>query len=298
MEVRGTLRNNPYKRNAFLVHYCMFSSYAFLFLILFSTAFIAGCCVNCPRAVPPTDGEPPETLVFYTVQVVNTFPHDPQAFTQGLAFADGFLYEGTGMHGASCLKKVALETGETLQRVDLGRSYFGEGIALQGDRIIQLTWKNQTAFIYDRKTFESKGKYSYLGEGWGLTFDGSRFILSDGTAQLRFLDKDSFQPLSSLYVRDGQKLIKNLNELEFIDGKVFANIWREERIAIIDPETGYVTAWIDLTGLLTKEERKHVDVLNGIAWDASGERLFVTGKYWPKLFEIQLVEQRSIPYPQ
>lgn len=267
------------------------------FVLLCASLLTTGCCLNCSTVLPPAEGEPPENIVFYGYEVVNTYPHDPKAFTQGLVYSGGFLYEGTGLNGSSSIRKVALETGEVLQRVGLARAYFGEGIAVDGKRLVQLTWKNQVGFIYNLDSFEKTGDFSYLGEGWGLTYDGERFIMSDGSTKLRFLEGNNFQQTGQVYVRYGDSPVKNINELEFVEGTVYANIWREDRVAMIDPASGYVTAWLDLSGLLTDEESKQADVLNGIGWDAAGKRLFVTGKLWPKLFEIRLVEQRRAPYP-
>ncbi len=264
-------------------------------LVVATTLF--GCCVACEPPLPPADQPPPETIVFYAYEVINEFPHDPEAFTQGLDYADGFLYEGTGLYGASSIRQVALETGEVLRIKELPRAYFGEGVTVHNGRLVQLTWKSQTGFVYDLETFDRVGDFNYLGEGWGLTHDGRRFIMSDGTTRLRFLDMKTFQPIGELYVRYGDSPVTRLNELEYIDGLVYANIWKEDRIAIICPASGYVVGWVDMTGLLPPEERARVDVFNGIAYDPAGDRIFVTGKLWPKLFEIQLVEARTEPYP-
>jgi len=253
--------------------------------------------LTCAPVLPPSEYPPPDKITFYGYEVVHAYPHDPAAFTQGLVYADGFLYEGTGMHGASSIRKVTLETGEVLQKHSLAPAYFGEGITLHGGRLIQLTWKSQTGFIYDLETFQKTGDFAYLGEGWGLTHDGKKLIMSDGSAKVRLLDSDTFQQAGMLYIRFGDTPVKSINELEYVEGKLYANIWREDHIAVIDPDSGYVTGWIDLSGLLTTEEARKADVLNGIAWDAGGKRLFVTGKNWPKLFEIRLVEKRTEPYP-
>jgi glutaminyl-peptide cyclotransferase len=221
-------------------------------------------------------------------EVVRAYPHDPKAFTQGLEFADGFLYEGTGMNGASGIRKVRLETGEVLQVQKLEERYFGEGITLFGDSIIQLTWKAETGFVYDRKTFERRRSFSYTGEGWGLTHDGKRLIMSDGSSSLRFLDPKTFKETGRLPVTDGGRPVGQLNELEFVKGEIYANIWQTERIARISAKTGEVVRWIDMRGLLSPAETAGVDVLNGIAYDVEGDRLFVTGKWWPKLFEIRI----------
>ena len=221
---------------------------------------------------------------------MRAYPHDPRAFTQGLLFHDGVLYEGTGQWGESSIRKVNLETGEVLQKREIPEAYFGEGIAIAGNRLIELTWRNQKGFVYDLATFEPKAEFTYPGEGWGLTSDGKRLIMSDGTAQLRFLDPATLQETGRITVTAGGQPVNQLNELEWVNGEVWANIWKEDRIARIDPATGKVTGWIDMRGLLSPAERPDPDdVLNGIAYDAKSGRIFVTGKRWPKLFEIQVV---------
>jgi glutamine cyclotransferase len=228
----------------------------------------------------------------YGYEIVNIYPHDPAAFTQGLVFVDGKLYEGTGEEGRSSLREVELETGHVLKKVDVPEPYFGEGIALLNGKIYQLTWQHQVGFVYDAKTFQQVGKFNYSGEGWGLTTDGHSLILSDGSNRIRFLDPDSFRVTKTIAVLDGKLAVNELNELEYVNGEIYANIWHDQRIATIDPQTGRVTGWIDLNGLLppgdvTDEEA----VLNGIAYDEAGKRLFVTGKLWPRLFEIKLKRQ-------
>lgn len=226
----------------------------------------------------------------YTYEIVRVYPHDAMAFTQGLIFLDGYLYEGTGLEGRSSLRKVQLESGSVLQRYDLPRQYFGEGIVNWKDRIIGLTYTTQVGFVYDLKTLQPLKQFRYRGEGWGLTQDGRRLIMSDGTAQLRFWDPETLAELGRLNVTDRGEPVVHLNELEWVKGEIFANIWLTDRIARIDPATGRVTGWIDLTGLLPPGDRipGYTDVLNGIAYDAQRDRLFVTGKRWPKLFEIKI----------
>jgi len=221
-------------------------------------------------------------------RVVRVYPHDPEAFTQGLVYLDGFLYEGTGLNGRSSIRKVKLENGEVVQIQKVDSQYFGEGIAVKGDTIYELTWQSEIGFIYDRATFTRKGTFNYKGEGWGLTHDGQRLIMSDGTAFLRFLDPVTLKELSRIQVKDGTSPVGNLNELEYVKGDILANVWQSHRIARISPKTGRVIAWLDLEGLLTPREAQQADVLNGIAYDAAGDRLFVTGKLWPKLFEIKI----------
>jgi glutaminyl-peptide cyclotransferase len=227
-------------------------------------------------------------------KVVRTYPHDRTAFTQGLEYRAGVLYESTGLHGRSSLRKVKLETGEVLQRTELSPDYFAEGITILNAKIVQLTYKTEVGFVYDQPTFKVVRQFKYPGEGWGLTNDGTRLYMSDGSEQIRFWDPNTLQETQRLTVRDGGTVVKWLNELEFIRGEIYANIWMTNKIARISPKDGHVTGWIDLTGLLTPaEEASGVDVLNGIAYDPMGDRLFVTGKLWPKLFEIKLVPRTA-----
>ena len=225
----------------------------------------------------------------YGYRVLAVYPHDPNAFTQGLIYYQGNLYESTGLYGRSSIRYVDLETGQILQQQALASSYFGEGLALYNDRLYQLTWQAHTGFMYDRATLQPTGTFTYTTEGWGLTYDGQWLIMSDGTPNLYFRDPDTFQLHHTITVHDETGPVWNLNELEYIQGQVFANVWQTDRIARIDPSTGRVTAWIDLQGLLPPEDQANAHVLNGIAWDETGQRLFVTGKLWPKLFQIQLV---------
>jgi glutaminyl-peptide cyclotransferase len=223
-------------------------------------------------------------------QVVHVYPHDPQAFTQGIAFADGVLYEGTGLNGRSTVRTVKLENGEVLKVHKVAEQYFGEGIAVWRDRIFELTWRSGTGFIYDRNTLERVGTFTYAGEGWGLTHDGARLIMSDGSAFLRFLDPDTQRETGRVQVRDGGVPVEHLNELEFVKGEVLANVWQTERVVRIDPKTGRVLGWIDFAGLLSPgDAARGVDVMNGIAYDAANDRLFVTGKLWPRLFEVRIL---------
>jgi len=226
----------------------------------------------------------------YTFKLVKVFPHDPAAFTQGLAYRDGFFYEGTGLNGQSSLRKVRLETGEVVQRVDLTSDFFGEGITLLRNEVVQLTWQSQTGFIYNLSDFKLLRTFSYSGEGWGLATNGRDFFMSDGTAQIRVLDGDTLAEKRRIHVHDGDKPIDQLNELEFVEGEIFANVWQTNRIARISPQSGKVIGWVDLTALLPPVY--HLEsgaVLNGIAYDPDHRRLFVTGKLWPSVFQIQLV---------
>jgi glutamine cyclotransferase len=232
----------------------------------------------------------------YTFKIVHTFPHDPAAYTQGLAFRDGFLYEGTGRNGTSSLRKVRLETGEVIQRRELPQEYFGEGIALIGNEVVQLTWKSQVGFVYDVSDFRLLRQFSYTGEGWGLATNGREVFMSDGTPEIRVLDIDTLKEKRRFTVRDDGIAVRELNELEFVEGELFANVWQTDRIARISPQTGQVVGWIDLSGILSSIYRRERDaVLNGIAYDAKQKRLFVTGKLWPSIFEIKIVEIKVVP---
>ena len=230
----------------------------------------------------------------YGYKVINTFPHDKTAFTQGLVVQNGVLYESTGLNGSSTLRRVDLATGKVLQQQKVDAKYFAEGLTEWKGALLQLTWKDGIGFVYDRTTFAFKQTFRYSGEGWGLTHDDTRLILSDGqaTGALRFLDPSTFIETGRVIVKDQGVPVANLNELEYVNGEVFANIWQTDRVARINPSTGNVAGWVDLSGLLTPAERMAADVLNGIAYDATTKRLFVTGKLWPKLFEIQLVPKK------
>ncbi len=253
-----------------------------------AVAFLALAAILGGTAVSALQRREPVTAPVSRFEVVKVYPHDPQAFTQGLVFSGGVLYEGTGLNGRSGIRKVKLENGEVLQVQALEQRHFGEGIALVDDAIVQLTWQSGVGFVYDRTTFQRTRTFSYPGEGWGLTYDGTRLIMSDGSATLRFLDPETLQQTGKLQVHDGSRPVERLNELEVVKGEIFANIWQTDRIARISPKTGLVTGWIDLAGLLDPRDAHGVDVLNGIAYDAKADRLFVTGKLWPKLFEIRI----------
>jgi glutamine cyclotransferase len=229
----------------------------------------------------------------YGYEIVKTYPHDPKAFTQGLVYENGMLYEGTGLNGQSSVRRVELATGKVLQLQRLSAEYFGEGIVICNNKLIQLTWQNKVGFVYDKTSFTLLRQFPYATEGWGITHDGKRLIMSDGSDTLFFLDPLTYKRLGTLKVRDKDQPVFNLNELEYIKGEIYANVWQQDYIARISPKTGQVLGWIDLRGLLSPEDRQRpVDVLNGIAYDAKGDRLFVTGKLWPKLFEIRLVEKQ------
>ncbi len=222
-------------------------------------------------------------------EVIKAYPHDGTAFTQGLIYVDGTLYESTGLNGQSSIRKVDLATGKVLQKQSVDPAHFAEGLTEWDGKLIQLTWQSGIGFIYDRATLRLKGTFNYSGEGWGLTHDGNRLILSDGSANLRFLNPDSFREIGRVVVRDHGAPVQDLNELEFVKGEVYANVWHTNRIARISPATGEVLGWIDLSGLISQRLLPHSEaVLNGIAYDSANDRLFVTGKLWPKLFEIRV----------
>lgn len=243
--------------------------------------------LSCQTGIRPPREEGKTASTQY--EVINTFPHDTHAYTQGLLFTNGALLESTGREGQSSLRQVELQTGKVLNQVNVPRPYFAEGLALLNGKLYQLTWQHGVGFIYDAATFDKLGEFKYYGEGWGLTTDGSSLILSDGSHRLRFLDPETLTVTKTINVLDRGRPIDRLNELEYIKGEIYANIWHEDRIARIDPNTGNVKSWIDLSGLSNLSEATDKEgVLNGIAYDPTGDRLFVTGKLWPKLFEIRL----------
>lgn len=244
--------------------------------------------VHGEAAERPMPGKTP----WYGYRVIRSHPHDRQAFTQGLFYADGCLYEGTGLHGRSSLRKVDPASGRVLKEIRLAPSYFGEGITALGDRIVQVTWLSRVGFVYDKKSFRLLKRFTYPHEGWGITHDGKRLIMSDGTSILHLLDPTDFHETAVISVFDDRGPVAGLNELEYIQGAIYANVWPTDQIAVIDPGTGRITAWIDLKGLLDARDAPGADVLNGIAYDAKGDRLFVTGKLWPKVFEVKIVKGR------
>ncbi len=268
-------------------------------IVCLSISLLAACG-SAPTATPvaelltatptATAAAPTPVARDFTYQIVNAYPHDRNAFTQGLVFEGGVLYEGTGRHGYSSLRRVELKSGRVLQIHELPNRFFGEGITVLGERIIQLTWRSGVGFVYDKSSFELLEEFRYPTEGWGLTHDGQRLIMSDGTSALHFLDPETFEEVGRIEVRDGDEPVTRLNELEYVRGEIYANVWQTDRIARIAPDTGEVMGWIELAGLLSAEDRAQpVDVLNGIAYDAANDRLFVTGKLWPRLFEIELL---------
>lgn len=255
----------------------------YVLVLLLAFACCGGVAANADHAIP-VEG----------YRVVHAYPHDPSAFTQGLVYEDGMLYEGTGLNGRSSIRMVDLTTGRVLQEHELPENYFGEGLTDWGNNLIELTWQSHIGFVYDRFSFRVVKTFVYEGEGWGLTHDSKHLIMSDGTSVLRLLDPVSFQKVGQVAVTDAGKPVLELNELEYIHGEIYANVWQTDRIARISPATGKVIAWIDLAGLLPAAQRTNPDaVLNGIAYDSKRNRLFVTGKLWPKLFEIQVVPKAA-----
>lgn len=256
--------------------------------ILIPLICVLAALASAQRTITITPGRHTDTY-----QVVHTYPHDSKAFTQGLIFVDGHLYESTGLTGKSSLRMVDLGTGKVLQKVDLTTEYFGEGLTEWGSNLIQLTWTTHKGFVYDRFSFSQVQTFRYDGEGWGLTHDATQLIMSDGTAYLRFLDPKTFRVTRRVQVVDeAGHGVDQLNELEYVHGEIYANIWQTDQIVRISPRTGKILGWIDLGGIIDKSELEGSGaVLNGIAYDAAGDRLFVTGKLWPKLFEIKVVPQ-------
>ncbi len=253
-------------------------------------ALVAVLVVGGVLAVTLSHGQAPNTPVpptQYTYQIVKTYPHNNTSFTEGLVFNDGALYESTGGYGSSSLRRVNLETGLVEQEILLPTQYFGEGLTIVNDSLVQLTWQNNIGFTYNKETFGLLGNFSYSTEGWGLTYNGSELIMSDGSSNLTFLDPVTYQKVGQVSVHDGNATVTNINELEFINGDVYANIWQQQKIAIINPQTGTVKGWIELTGIY--QSNNPDDVLNGIAYDAQSNNLFVTGKDWPNIYQITII---------
>lgn len=235
-----------------------------------------------------------EDVPTYSYKIKNSWPHDRRAYTQGLIFHEGVLWESTGQYGESSLRKVELKTGKVIKQISVPRNYFAEGMTVFHNKVFQLTWQEQKGFIYDPDTFQKQGEFTYTGEGWGLTHDNESLIMSDGTDKIRFLDASTLRTTRTISVTDRGEPVYELNELEYIKGEIYANVYQTDRIARIEPKTGKILGWIDLTGLLAVTDRTGgEDVLNGIAYDDKGRRLFVTGKMWPKLFEIEIVKNKA-----
>jgi glutamine cyclotransferase len=258
-----------------------------LAIVLFVVAIL---CVGGVLVVILNLGQTPNdstSPTLYTYQIIKTHPHNTTAFTEGLVFNNGVLYESTGEYGYSSLRQVNLENGVVEQEVLLPNKYFGEGLTVVNESLVQLTWREKIGFIYDKETFSLLGNFSYSSEGWGLTFNGSDLIMSDGTSKLTFINPVTFQQIGQISVHDGNTPVTNINELEFISGYVYANIWMQQKIAIINPQTGTVKGWIDLTGIYQTNNLD--DVLNGIAFDSQTNRLLITGKDWSNLYEITII---------
>lgn len=261
-----------------------------LLTVLFAGVLACSGSSTAKQTLPAPAVE--EEAPVYSYQVINTWPHDTEAYTQGLVFHDGNLFESTGLRGASSLRRVELKTGKVKKKVDVAREYFAEGMTIFGDKIFQLTWQAQKGFVYDLKKFKQEGEFTYEGQGWGLTHDNQSLIMSDGTNRIRFLDPTSFQVQRTISVYEHGQPLTELNELEYIKGEIYANVWKTDRIVRIDPTTGRINAWIDMTGLHHQGDASETEnCLNGIAYDAENDRLFVTGKRWPKMFEIRLVRK-------
>ena len=264
------------------------------FLLLVALPLLASGCaevqtIDVPLLIPPAEMlQNTAHIPVLNVKLVRAYPHDPRAFTQGLEYYAGFLYESTGIAGESTLRKIALDTGKVIRKVDLPPQYFGEGLTIFHGNIYQLTWLSKKGFIYDLRSLRKIAEFPYDGEGWGLTHDDKSLIMSDGTNKIRYIDPVSFSVQRTLEVYAGSEGLVNLNELEYVKGEIFANIWHSPRIARIDPRSGQVRAWIDLTSIVAKEQHSEEAVLNGIAYDKSGDRLFVTGKNWSKVFQIKV----------
>ena len=255
------------------------------FLHLFISLFFLLLSCSTESTAKPVD---------YSYVIVDEYPHDPNAFTQGLAWDNGIVYEGTGLYGKSSLRQVDLQTGTVIRRIENDSNLFGEGVTVFKDRIYQLTWKNKVILHYNKHDFSLIASYSYPREGWGITHDSESIIVSDGTAVLHFLDPYTLVEKKSVTVHDNSANIAFLNELEYIDGKIWANIWKSDRIAIINPVNGEVDGWLDLTGLRDRMDTdKKLDVLNGIMYNQAAKKLYVTGKLWPILFEIKLVRETN-----
>jgi len=233
---------------------------------------------------------PQATVPIYGVDIVHTYPHDASAFTEGLFYLNGFLYESTGLEGHSSIRKVRIDTGQVVQKLDIPKQYFGEGIVHWQGRLISLTWKSHIGFVFDLETFKLQRQFHYEGEGWALTRDDRQIIMSDGTSELRYLNPRTLRETGRIEVTLDGKPVLNVNELEWVKGEIYANVWQTNWIIRIDPRSGHVVGLIDVGGLLKPSDivPGETDVLNGIAYDAKGDRLFVTGKNWPKLFEIRL----------
>jgi glutamine cyclotransferase len=266
-------------------------------VVLASSALLAYLSFRAEPSEPPassvTDQAPAPTqsqsAQKTSYEVVNSYPHDPTAFLQGLVWSDGGFYESTGLYGESTLRRVEFPSGRVLKKINLSPDLFGEGVALVDDHLVQLTWQERRGLVYDRDTFRLVREFAYNVEGWGITFDGTNLIMSDGSSTLTYLDPRAYQPVKKLNVTMNGRPIMQLNELEFIEGEIWSNVWQSDMILRIDPHTGKVTSFLDMRGVLPREFRTgHEDVLNGIAYDAAQKRIFISGKKWPRVIEIKV----------
>jgi len=262
-------------------------------------AILSGCDQSAPTA-PSTSSAAPTAPAFirpagvpvYTYEIVNVYPHDTNAFTEGLDYLNGDLFESTGLYRRSALRRVELKTGRVLQQTNLPAQYFGEGLALLNGKAYQLTYREGKGFVFQLDTFRANLEFNYSGEGWGMTTDGHSLIMTDGTENIRFLDPGTFKETRRITVVADGKPVTNLNELEWVKGELYANVWKTFEILRIDPQTGKILGVVDFSGLLTPDELERAEVFNGIAYDPDGDRLFVTGKFWPKLFEVRLRQKQ------
>ncbi|MEW6207989.1 MAG: glutaminyl-peptide cyclotransferase [Acidobacteriota bacterium] len=267
----------------------------FIITVVIAAIIIATLVVMATREDQPAATEKPAVDKGATMakevsyEVVASYPHDQKAFLQGLVWHDGVFYESTGQFGQSSLRRVEFPSGKVVRKIDLADEYFGEGLAMVGDRLIQLTWQTHIGFVYERDTFRKVGEFKYPTEGWGLCYDGKYLILSDGSDTLTYMDATSFEPVKKLRVTMNNRAVRNLNELEFIEGEIWANVWHEDVVLRINTETGRVSSFLNLAGLHTSDAAAGgEDVLNGIAYDAAQKRIFISGKLWPKIYEIKL----------
>ena len=257
---------------------------------LLAAIFLAAASCSPSTAPAPAATSAAPAVPVFNFQVVNTYPHDKAAFTEGLQFVDGAMYESTGMEGTSWVRRYDLATGAVQAEHVIDKQYFGEGSVVLADKIVSVTWKNQKGFILDRATLAPKGEFTYTGEGWGMTTDGAKVFMSDGSSSIRVMDPGTLAETGAIKVTMNGRPVDQLNELEFIKGEIWANVFQTDRIVRIDPATGKVNSVVYLANLLSPQDRQGVDVLNGIAYDAVGDRIFVTGKYWPKIFEIKIID--------
>lgn len=281
-------KNSRSSTSIIIITIAIIAGLSFGGLLLFKSGSQSAPVRTVPeKPVPEATSPASAKQVLY--DVVNSYPHDSRAFLQGLVWHDGGFYESTGQYGRSTLRRVEFPSGKVVKSISLDSSIFAEGLALVGDRLVQLTWQAQRGFVYDRETFKLIREFTYKTEGWGLAYDGKNLILSDGSDSLTYLDSETFEPVRKLAVKWNGRPVTEINELEFIEGEIWANVWHRDQIIRIDPSTGNVTSYLDMKGILPPDERRDPEaVLNGIAYDSVEKRVFVSGKLWPKIFEIKL----------